>query len=390
MRKLLFSSIFTVICAIGCFAQFEGIKPNLAAGEITSIREADNRIGLKTKDGAIEIVLSNKTVYKRVPPENPNPAAAIASSISEINVGDKVLVTGTVSADKLTIPAKTIYLITKADISKKQQTDQEKWKTRGIAGKVILLNPQLKEVTISVRGATGDKNVVLMPKQGVAYRRYAPDSVRFSDAKAGNFDELKIGDQVRALGDKSEDGSSFKAEEIVSGSFRMVGGKITAIDTEKKEITITDVQSNKPVVIALSDLSTLKNFPAEMAQLTMMRMMGGSMQATSGTGVRPPNQPQPPTSATTGQPKQGSAAPQIDEMLDKFPTITLAEMKIGDSIAASGTNGTVPNKITAIKLLTGVEIFLSTPQIAGGGGRGRTGGGGGDFSIPGLDGIGTP
>jgi hypothetical protein len=70
-------------------------------------------------------------------------------------------------------------------------------------------------------------------------------------------------------------------------------------------------------------------------------------------------------------------------MLERLPKITLSDLKVGDTIGTLTSASTTQNRITAIKLLSGVEAFLNAPQIPGGG-RGGQGGGSG-FSIPGLD-----
>src|SRR6476620_11541093 len=66
------------------------IKPNLALGEVSAISAADNKISLKTKDGAIDVILSATTSFKRVPPENPKLSAATDALLTDIGVGDKV------------------------------------------------------------------------------------------------------------------------------------------------------------------------------------------------------------------------------------------------------------------------------------------------------------
>jgi hypothetical protein len=386
-----------------------GIKANLALGEVSAINQTDNKISLKTKDGAIDVVLTATTVFKKVPPENPKLSAATDAALSDIGEGDKVLVTGNVAADKKTVPAKTIYIMTKADISKKISSEQQAWKTRGISGRVVSVNPATKEFTIASRGMMGEQNVVVKPKDYVDYRRYAPDSVKFDDAKSSSFSELKVGDQIRALGDKSADNTTFQAERIVSGSFKMVGGTITAIDTAKNEITIKELQTNKPVTIVVNNGSQLKKFPVEMATMMATRMQGGGIQPPQGgqggaVMMRPPGS-QPPA----GQPQTapgGTAAPQgmqgggggmraargeFDDLLERFPTISIADLKVGDAIAISSSSNADTSRYTAIKLVSGVEPFFKAPQIASGAPRGGGGQGGGGLNIPGLDGgIGTP
>lgn len=399
-----------------------GIKGNLAGGEVTAISQTDNKISLQTKDGAIDVMLVAATTFKRIPPENPKLAAAVDATVSDIGVGDKILVTGSVSADKKSIPAKAVYLMTKADISKRLTAEQNSWKTRGITGRVVSLNPNTQEFTIAARGLMGEQNVIVKPKSGIKYQRYAPNSVRFDDAKSSSFGELKIGDQIRALGDKSADNMTFDAERVLSGAFKTVGGTITAIDTTKNEITIKELQTNKIVTIAINDTSTLKKFPAEMANMMAMRMMGGAgggmMQPPGAPGqpgqaggnvvvMRPPASAGAPSGETAGQnrpagaPGQiggnpqtfgmragGGARADIEDLFERFPVTSLSELKVGDAIAVSSSSDN-PARLTAIKLISGVEPFFKVPQIASGAQRGN--GGGQSLSIPGLDGgFGNP
>lgn len=403
MRKTLaFIAFFILIgsLTLSASAQAEGIKANFAAGDVASVNAAENKILLQTKDGAIEVILSATSAFKRVPPDNPKLSAAVDAALADIGAGDKILVTGVVAADKKTIPAKVVYLITKSDISKKQDKEREEWRTRGLSGRITSLDVVNKKIVVATRGMMGERMVTITPKATADFRRYAPDSVKFDDAKVSNYGELTVGDQVRALGDRNTDGSEFTADRIVSGSFKMVGGTITAIDAEKKEITIKELQTNKVVTIVVNDGSVLKKFPAEFAAMMAGRMQGGGGVQPPGQGggnanVRPPTQQgtAPPNGQAGGmRPGGGGGRGEFDDMLERFPAITLTDLKTGDAIAVSSTTGAVPNRFTAIKLVSGVEPFFNAPQMPQGGGRGGQGGGGqgAGFSIPGLDGIGIP
>jgi ribosomal protein L24 len=407
MRKLLILSVFIMLFG-GIFsnvlAQSDnvGIKPNFVGGEVTSISE--NKIVLQTKDGAIEAVLSNKTEYKRVPPDNPSLKSAIASNLTEVAIGDKLLITGVVSADKKTIPAKAVYLLTKSDIAQKQSKETEKWQTRGVSGRVTAVNPQTKQITISTRGVMGERATVVSLKDETIFRRYAPDSVSFGESKISSISEIQTGDMIRALGDKNADGSTLSAEEIVTGSFQTVGGTVTAIDTAKNEITINNLQTKKDVTIIIGKNSVLKQFPVEMAQrMAQFQMMqAGGMQPGQG-GMRPPrgNPPNAPAAQpapgenpnqmvqSRGQGGMRGGGGNIDDMLERFPNITIENLKVGDMIAVSSTKSANQERITAIKLLSGVEPFLKMQQASGqnqGGRRSQDTG----FSIPGLEGGGAP
>ncbi len=403
MRKTIFLlTLLTLIGSVFSSVRAQGAdvggKPSVVAGEVATV--GSDKIVLQTKDGAMDVMLSGKTEYKRVSPDNPSLKAAVASNFSDIAVGDKLIVTGIVSSDKKSLPAKAVYLMTKTDIAQKQTKEQEQWRTRGISGKVTAINPQTKQITVSTRGLAGEKITVLTPKDAADFRRYAADSVQFSQAKSSTIDEIKAGDSIRALGDKSADGATFSAERIVTGSFQTIAGTVKSIDAAKNEIIISNIQTKKDTTIVVVANSVLKQFPAEMAQrmAQFQAMQAGGIQP--GGGMRPPQGANPPNSqpnaegqnANRGTGQGGGMGMRgggsIDDMLERFPNITIADLKVGDMIALSGAKTANTERVTAIKLLSGVEPFLKTQQVARrpGGQRGQDSG----FTIPGLDGIGTP
>lgn len=373
-------------------AQTGGAKASVVTGDVTSIESG--RIVLQTKDGALDVTITDKTEYKRVPPENPVLKAAVASAFSDIGVGDKLLVTGFFTEDKKILPAKSIYLITKSDIAQKQVKESERWATRGISGRVSAVDQITRQIKVDVRGLTSTTTVVLTPKEGAKILRYAPNSVKFSEAKASSVNEIQAGDMLRALGDKSADGASFAAEEIVTGAFRTVAGTVKTVDVTRNEVVITDFQSKKDISVELGSASMLKKFPEEMAQ----RMAGFPAGGARPGGAAAPGgaaRPQANGAGPSGQPGSGGpgrgpgGARGIDDMLERFPNITAADLKVGDVIAVSSTRNNTPERITAIKLLAGVEPFLraAQAQAASGGQRGQ---GGLSLDIPGLDGFGGP
>ena len=49
----------------------------------------------------------------------------------------------------------------------------------------------------------------------------------------------------------------------------------------------------------------------------------------------------------------------INDMLERLPTISLAEVKVGDTIIVSSTQGVDPTRLTAISLVTGADTLLA-------------------------------
>lgn len=372
-------------------AQTGGVKPSVAAGDVVSIDPG--KIVLQTKDGSLDVLLSDKTEYKRVPPDNPSLKAAVAAAFADIGTGDKLMVTGILSDDKKTLPARAVYLMTKADIAQKQVKESEKWTTKGISGRVASVDPITNQIKIEVRGLAATTTVVLTPKAGAKLLRYAPNSVKFSEAKASSINEIEAGDMLRASGDRSPDGASFAAEEIITGAFRTVAGTVKTIDIAKNEVVITDAQTKKDLIVELGSASVMKKFPEEMAQ-RLAAFQGGGMRpgGPAGTGARPPANGAPPGGQATPGGRGGGMGSRggIDEMLERFPNIAVVDLKTGDVIAVSSTRTTSLERITAIKLLAGVEPFLRAAQAQAAANGGQRGQGTLSLDIPGLDGFGGP
>ena len=383
--KFFSTFIFAISVAVFAAAQTPTgvVKNTIISGDVVSVDSS--KISLKTKDGDVNVALSDKTEFKKVPPENPVLKAAVAATISDIGEGDKLLVSGLLSDDKKALAAKSVYLMTKADLAQRPAKDLERWTTRGVSGKIKTLNVDTKQITIEVSGLMGNRTVTITPKSDVTFKRYAPNSVKYSEAVASSYGEIGVGDVLRAVGDKSADGASFAAEEILTGAFQTNAGTVKSVDVAKNEVVITELQSKKDVTVSLGQASLLKKFPEQMALMLAMRQAGGGMGGPGGG--------QMPGRMGGGQGNGGAGGPggpgggqrggSIDEMLERFPNITAADLKAGDVIAVSSTKTGALDRITAIKLLAGVEPFLRAAQAANGGQRQGTQ----SLSIPGLDGF---
>lgn len=421
MRNLLaiFILSFGIFVPSALLAQQQPQAPKSVAGEVSAVDSANNQLKLKTTNGEVTITLDAKTEFKRVSPDKPSDLTlATSSNLSEIAQGDKIVAVGVLSDDKQKLnQTRRIFLLTRADIAKKQESDTARWTTRGISGKVTALNPSANNITVELRGGFGGARTInVTATDKTIFHRYAPNSVKFSDAKASNLSELKVGDQLRAVGERSADNAALTAEEILFGSFRMVAGKISAIDVAKGEITVKDLQTAKDITVAVNTDTLLRRFPPEMAQrmaqMQAMRAAGGGngagMSAGGANGSaaaggfgnrRPEGSGQMSPNGMGGGSGQGNAGGMgggqgirrgdVDSMLEQMPALTLSELKIGDAVAASSSIGTNQDRVTAIKFVAGVEPFLIATQPSGmpQGNRPQSSP---VINIPGLDGIGAP
>jgi len=277
----------------------------------------------------VTVTLSDRTVFMRIPPGENAKDKFIKIAPTDFVIGDSVFARGRMADDRKSMPALEFYVMSKGDIAKTKERERSEWTKRGIAGTVSAVNAETKEIKLDARTAEGPKPIVVAATAETKFRRYAPDSARFSDAHPGAFADLKIGDQLRALGTKSADGSRFTPEEIVSGSFKTISGTITAVDAEKKEIKIKDLQSQQPVTIAVTKDSSMRRLTKEMV-----------------------------TALSTPAKRSGD----LQELFDQMPAFTVAELKAGDAILISSSKGTDPSRITAIAVVSGVGPLVQNTQ----------------------------
>jgi len=403
-RSLALAFCVSLLAVASAFGQGDAaIKPTYVKGDVVSVDAT--KIVVKTDTGQWEGVVSDKTAFKRVSPDNPTDLkGATAAALADIGTGDKIVLSALAAGDGK-FAVRSVYLMTKSDLSAKQQKDSEKWRN-GISGRVTAIKPESNQIVVETGTMISKTSVTLTPKSGAKYLRYSPDSVQFADAKPSAITEIRNGDQIRAAGEKSADGLAFTADEILTGGFRQTAGKIKSVDVDKKEAVIEDLATKKDVTVQFANAIFLKKFPEEMAQ-RMAGMQGGANPG----GVRPPGGGAPAGGGQVivmqgggggqngGQPGGGGFRPgggaqggSLDAMVDRMPNITAADLKAGDMIAVLTSGPVTPNSsVRALKLLAGVEPFIEMAQrqAAMAGARGAAGGP--NFNIPGLDaGIGAP
>src|SRR5207245_5719358 len=175
------------------------------------------------------------------------------------------------------------------DLAKKQEKERIEWRKRGISGIVASLNTSTKEITVSSRSLVGAPQSIIVPvTDEVVMRRHPPDTMpKYREAKPSKFEEVKVGDQLRALGDKSADGTHLTAEEVLFGTFKIVGGTVTAIDATANQIKINDLTTKKPLTIILKPDSVLRRFPENAAMMFGGGGGPGGPGAGPGTGQSP-------------------------------------------------------------------------------------------------------
>jgi hypothetical protein len=351
-----------------------------AVGVIKSI-QADS-ITIAPESGgerAITAKLTGSTKILRVPPGEKDLKNATALQAQDLQPGDRVLIRGQASTDgdghTSFITALAVIVMKQGDVAAKQQHDRDDWQKRGVGGLVTKVDAATGTITISSGGAGVNRSIAVHITKDTILRRYAPDSVKFDDAKPAGIDQIKVGDQLRARGTRNPDGSEVSAVEVVTGAFRNIAGTIKAIDVASNTMTVQDAIGKNAVVVKVSPDSQMKKLPAEIAQRIAMRLKaaagGGDQpnangQATTGQGAAPgPGGARPSTSAESqagrgpGGGQGGNGPLDLQRMLSRLPNSTLADLQKGDAVMIVSTEGGDSGVVTAVTLLAGVEAILT-------------------------------
>ena len=324
----------------------------------------------------LAVLLPDEVSVLRVPPDAKDLKAATKITVSDIHPGDRVLVRGRVSDDQKSVLATSVIVMSETDLAKAREAERLDWRRRGTGGLVKAINPEAREVTVAVPNTPPTPGnlthpVVITLAANVVLLRYAPDSVKFSDAKPSTFEEIKVGDQVRALGTKSEDGSRYAAEKLVSGTFRDIGATVVSVDAANGAVTVKDLASGRPLVVRTNSDSRLRRLPPFLAQMIATFNSGGSASGTmtgrppggaagAWRGARSPSG----AAAARAEARERGGAPgngpsDFQQMVDRAPVLSLEELKSGEALIVVSTEGAKPFEVTAIVMLAGVEPILA-------------------------------
>jgi hypothetical protein len=397
MKSLGIIALAILIC-VGARAQAPTTPVRArVTGTVTSVDVVGGRIVLQTDKGDVTtLTTTEKSFLRRLPPGETDAKKATPIVLGDIAAGDRVVASGQFESDPKSFDAHTVFVMTKADVAQVHAKEQEDWQKRGTTGIVTEVNPGAK--TIVIRAGRGQFTVQTAAATDLL--RYAPDSAKLADAKAGTLGEIRVGDELHVLGDKNADGTAIAAEKVVSGSFRQIAATIDVVDAAGGTLTVKNLATKKAVVLVLKITpdTVIRKLPEQMAAF-MARRYNATMGAGAGVGTGAGGAAAPRSGGGNGpQAGQGAAGAgrgnggpggyggrgggDIKQMLDRLPAAQLADLKRGDAIMVSTTEGTDGTHLTGIMMLAGVEPLLtaspnSTRDIMGGwnlgGGEGAEG-----------------
>jgi len=354
-------------------------------GEITAVDVSAHTVTVRSDAGeTATLSTTEQTTYTRMPPGVTDLKQGARVTFAEVRVGDRVLAPGVPAAGGT---AARLILMSRPGGGQNAG--------RRLNGRVASVDAAKKLIVVQTRGGREGQESVTVDVSGAArVLRYAPDSMRPADAVAGSLADVRIGENIRATGERSADGATFKAEEVLTGSFARFAGTVAGADAQRGELVVR-TEDGKSVNLSFGARSSLRRITPEFEQaLAKQRaeaeqrreqrraerqQQGGTAQG-EGAG-RPEGQGgrrgDGQARGEGGGPRRGGfggpGGGGNNQMFDSLPAVTLAELKKGDAVVVTVTPGPDAARATVISLVTGPTETIRAMQQFQRGGDGQRG-----------------
>jgi hypothetical protein len=350
---------------------------NPATRPVGTIKTINGRTIVLTTDAKADVTIQVQDDARlvRIAPGQTDLKDAAPIQLQDLLPGDRILVRGKMAEDGKTVIAASVIAMKQTDIATKQAHERDEWQRHGVGGLVSAIDAASGTIKISTNALGVSKDVSVQITKQTVLRRYAPDSVKFDDAKPAAIEQIKVGDQLRARGTHSADGAELTADEVVSGTFRNITGMINGIDASTGTIAVMDLVAKKSITVRVTTDTQLRKLAPAMAQRIAMRLKGAPADAPAGSSAA--GSPTKPAETSGGSQAggqsgagrtggaggaSGAGGGDLQQALSRMPAATLTELQKGDAVMIVATEGTQEGGVTAITLLAGVEPLL---QAAG-------------------------
>ena len=194
-------------------------------GLVDKIDTAGKAMTVKEENGTTATVKYDETAtsFLLLPPGEKDTKKATPAKLENVGVGDHVLAR-VLTADPTGKPARTVY-IEKADALAKEKADEWKNDTEGT---VISVDAGAKQIKFNARQTAGPAKEMTVNLGGkVLFTRYNPATAKYDPSALAS---IKVGDQLRVIGEKNADSTEIKATVIGSATFRAVGVLVKTVD----------------------------------------------------------------------------------------------------------------------------------------------------------------
>jgi Cu/Ag efflux protein CusF len=378
MRKLFLFLTVALLAFVTAGAQTQqgATAQQRLVGEVTAVDAAAHTVTVRADSGeTVTLSTNEQTTYTRMAPGVTDLKLGEKVTFEAVRVGDRLLAPG-VSASG----GAAARLILMARPGGGNQNAG-----RRLNGRVVSVDAAKKLIVVQARGREGQESVTVDASAARAMR-YAPDSMRPADAVPASLADVRAGENIRATGERSADGASFKAEEVLTGSFARFAGTVAGVDAQRGELTVK-TDDGASVKLSFGARSSLRRLTPEAeqalakqraefeqrreqrrAERQQQRQQGGQAAQGEGGGRR---RGEGQGRGEGGGPRRGGpgGGGNFQQMFDSLPAVTLAELKKGDAVVVTVTPGADASQATVVSLVTGpAETIRAMRQFQGGDG----------------------
>src|SRR5438552_4129009 len=265
----------------------------------------------------------------------------------------------------------------------------------GFRGAVYGQTPSASPATSAVSGVIGEvkaidaaaKQMVVRDDKGVIfsinlsdktqYKRMAPGEKTMASAADITLADVGQGDRVWARWRAGSDQKTVPTTQVVVMSKadvakkqeqertewrrRGVSGIVTSVNPSTKEITVSSrslMGAQQAVIIPITDKVLMRRYPPDTIPKYSEAKPSTRQSQNQGQAAQRP-QGAGPGGPQGGGPRMGGGGPNVADILERLPTISISEVKVGDMVIMSSLPGSDPTQFTAISLVTGVEPLLT-------------------------------
>lgn len=346
-------------------------NPGHVVGSVSTI--SGSTLSVKTDAGVIySVTIPESVKLMRVAPGDKDLSKAQSITMSDMGVGDRVLVRLAAGATS-PFTAVSVIDIPHAAIVAKQREEQMEWQTHGVGGLVKSVDASSGMIVVASGAGATAKDLTLKVAPTTVLKRYAADSVDYAKATVAPITAIHVGDQLRALLDPAASGPEKTAREVISGSFRNIAGKISGVNEKNGTITLRDLMTKKNVTVLILPTTQMKKLSDEeatkIASLTKAAGApggahggpgGGVGGMTSSPGGRMATPPNGAAHGWMGGHMPGGSAGGLNpqQLIRQAQTIQTHDLRKGEAIMLVATAG--DGNVSAITLLAGVEPLLES------------------------------
>jgi len=323
-------------------------KPGGTIGDLVAVDTAHGTLTIKTTAGAeARATVTASTEYLLIEPGKTDLKGAVAVTLADVKVGDRVWARGAPGADGA-IAARQVVVMSADAIADRNRRDAQDWQRRGVMGEVRAVDPATGE--LSVESYRGDAIVVAIGT-GTTLRRLKAGTTDLASAESIALGDIHAGDQVAARGERTPDGARLTAETVLAGTFpRPVRGRVAAVDAAKGEVRIA-VREGQEMTLTLGD--------------------GALVRKLTPPAGRPPGGA--PAAAPAGGERRGPrgfafALGDRAELERRTTGITLGDVKAGDFVFAvvePGATGAAARAKVLVKIELPPDRTPRGPNVQG-------------------------